>query len=59
MAASRERLGKHIHAATVTHTTIEVLLETGCFYIVRAEELEGKQLGQTSQFLTRGYKENG
>jgi hypothetical protein len=36
---SRQRFCKHFPAATNRRTTIEVLLETGCFYVVRAEEL--------------------
>jgi hypothetical protein len=38
-AVSGQRLGKHIPAATNRRATIETLLETGCFYVVRAEEL--------------------
>jgi hypothetical protein len=36
---SRQRLGKHILAATNRRATKEVLLETGCSYVVRAESL--------------------
>jgi hypothetical protein len=36
---SRQRLGNHVPAATNRHATNEVLLETACFYVVRAEEL--------------------
>jgi hypothetical protein len=36
---SRQRLGKHIPAATNLYATIEVLLEMECFYEVHAEEL--------------------
>jgi hypothetical protein len=34
-----QRLGKHVPAATGRRAAIEVLLETGCFYVVRAEKL--------------------
>jgi hypothetical protein len=44
-----QRLDKHVPRATYWRTTIEVLLETGCFYMVRAEELSWK-LGRRSQF---------
>jgi hypothetical protein len=47
---SRQRLGKHVPAATNRCETIEVLLETGCFYVVRAEESSWRQLGRASQF---------
>jgi hypothetical protein len=36
---STQRLGKHIPAATNRRATIDVLLETGYFYVVRAEGL--------------------
>jgi hypothetical protein len=36
---SKQWLGKHVPTETNTHATIEVLLETGCFYVVRAEML--------------------
>jgi hypothetical protein len=36
---SGQWLGKHVTAATNTRATIELLLETGCFYVVRAEML--------------------
>jgi hypothetical protein len=36
---SGRRLGKHVPAATNRRATIELLLETGCFYVVRAEML--------------------
>jgi hypothetical protein len=36
---SGQRFGKHVPAATNTHTTIELLLETRGFYVVRAEML--------------------
>jgi hypothetical protein len=36
---SGQRLGKHVPAATNTHATVELLLETGCFYVVLAEML--------------------
>jgi hypothetical protein len=49
-ADSGHRLGKHIPAATNRRATIKVLLVTGCFYLVRAEELQGRQLGRPSQF---------
>jgi hypothetical protein len=38
-AVCRQRLGKHVPAATDTHATIEVLLEAGFSAVVRAEEL--------------------
>jgi hypothetical protein len=38
-AVSRYRLGKHVPTATNTHATIEKLLETGCFCMVRAKML--------------------
>jgi hypothetical protein len=31
-AVSRQRFGRHVPAETNTHATLEVLLETGCFY---------------------------
>jgi hypothetical protein len=34
----RQLLCKHVPAATNRRATIEVLLETGCFYVVRAED---------------------
>jgi hypothetical protein len=34
---SGQRLGKHVTAATNTHATIELLLETGSLFVVRAE----------------------
>jgi hypothetical protein len=39
-----QRLGKHVPAATDTHTAIEVLLESGFSTVVRAEEKEKRQL---------------
>jgi hypothetical protein len=39
MAASGQRLFKHVPAATNQLATIEVLLEMGCFYMVHAEGL--------------------
>jgi hypothetical protein len=48
----RQRLGTHVTAGTNRRATIEVLLETGCYYVVRAEELLGSQLGRPSQFCT-------
>jgi hypothetical protein len=41
---SRQWLGKHVPTATVTHATIEVLLEPVFYCSVRAKEL--RQLGQ-------------
>jgi hypothetical protein len=38
-AVSGQRLGKHVPATTNRRATMEVLLETECFYVVRAEEL--------------------
>jgi hypothetical protein len=38
-AVSGQRFSKHVLAATNRRPTIEVLLETECFYVVRAEEL--------------------
>jgi hypothetical protein len=38
-AVSGQRLSKHVPAVTNRRTTIEVLLETGRFYVIRAEEL--------------------
>jgi hypothetical protein len=35
----RQRLGKHIPAATNLCATMEILLETGCFCMVCAKEL--------------------
>jgi hypothetical protein len=32
---SRQRLRKHVHVATDTHATIEVLLETVCKVVIR------------------------
>jgi hypothetical protein len=37
--ADRERFGKHVSAATDTHSTIQVLLEMGFSTVVRAEGL--------------------
>jgi hypothetical protein len=39
MNISRQQLGKHVPVATNTHATIELLLETCRFYMVRAEML--------------------
>jgi hypothetical protein len=36
---SRQQLSKHVPAAMNQRATIEVLLETGYFYVVHAEEL--------------------
>jgi hypothetical protein len=36
---SRQRLGKHVLSITNMHATVELLLETGCLYVVRAEML--------------------
>jgi hypothetical protein len=36
---SRQRLGKDVPTANNRRATIEILFETGCFYVVRAEEL--------------------
>jgi hypothetical protein len=38
-AVSGQRLGKYLPAAKNGRATIEVLLETGRFYVVRAEVL--------------------
>jgi hypothetical protein len=48
-ALSGQRLGKHVPGAT-NQRTIEILLETVCFFVVRPEELSGKQLGRLSEF---------
>jgi hypothetical protein len=56
-AVSRQRLAKHVPAATNQRATIDILLETGCFYVVHAEELWGRQLGKPSQFCTGGCEE--
>jgi hypothetical protein len=56
-AVSGQWLGKHVPVATDTNATIEVLLETGCLYMVRAEELSWKELGRPNQFCTGGYEE--
>jgi hypothetical protein len=39
LAIIPKRLGEHVPAATNQHATIDVLLGTGRFYVVRAEEL--------------------
>jgi hypothetical protein len=36
---SKQRLSRHVPAATNRRPKIQVLLETGYFYVVRAEEL--------------------
>jgi hypothetical protein len=46
-------LGKNVPAAKNRRERIEVLLETGCFWVVQAEELWGRQLGHP---VPRGYK---
>jgi hypothetical protein len=38
-SVSGQLLGKQVAAATNLRVTTEVPLETGCFYVVRAEEL--------------------
>jgi hypothetical protein len=38
-AVSGQWLSKHIPAATNVNTTTKLLLETRCFYMVRAETL--------------------
>jgi hypothetical protein len=38
-AVSGQRLGEHVPAVPNQRTTMEVLLETGRFYVVRTEEL--------------------
>jgi hypothetical protein len=45
-AVSEQRFCKHIRG------TIEVLLEMGCVFVVRAEELCWKQFGRPVQFCT-------
>jgi hypothetical protein len=47
----RQRLYKHVPAAKNWRATIEVLVEPGCFYVVRAEELSWRQLGRLSEVL--------
>jgi hypothetical protein len=47
---SKQGLSKHVLRATNRRTTIEVLLETWCFCVVRAEELSWRQSGRPSQF---------
>jgi hypothetical protein len=37
-AISGQRLGKHLPVSTNRHAITDVLLETGCFYVVHAEE---------------------
>jgi hypothetical protein len=39
MTISGQQFGKHIPVATNTHATTELLLETGVFYVARAEIL--------------------
>jgi hypothetical protein len=39
MSVSKQRLGKHVPAETNMDTTIDLLLETGVFYVVRTDEL--------------------
>jgi hypothetical protein len=36
---SMQRLSKHVPAATNLRAAMQVLMDTGCFYMVRAEEL--------------------
>jgi hypothetical protein len=50
----RQWLGKHVSAATETHT-----VENGVLYLVRAKRLYGRQLGQPSQFGMGGCEEKG
>jgi hypothetical protein len=54
---SRQRLGKHVPAATNRRATIEVLLETGCFYVVRAEKDKwGDQVSSIRESVKRGLE---
>jgi hypothetical protein len=46
MAAARERLGKHVSATTDKHTKMNGVLCAG-----RADELQGRQLGQSKSVL--------
>jgi hypothetical protein len=50
-AAARERLGKHVPAATDTHATIDVPFETGFSSVVRAEDLLGREMGNLDSSL--------
>jgi hypothetical protein len=43
--ASRQRIGKHVPAATNTH------VGKGAFYSVRAKELKGRQLGSNTSIV--------
>jgi hypothetical protein len=43
---SGQRLGKHVPAATNTHATIELLLETGCFLCGPCRDLISKRQSQ-------------
>jgi hypothetical protein len=48
-----QRFGKHVPAATNQRATMEVRVETGCFYVVRVEELQETQWGPPSQSKVR------
>jgi hypothetical protein len=47
-------LGKHIPAATNTHATTELLLETECFYVVRAQMSSAKDKISCYEFCAGG-----
>jgi hypothetical protein len=44
---SRQRIGKYVSAATNTHATIELLLETGCLLLGSSKVVMRKIIGAT------------
>jgi hypothetical protein len=46
---SEQRFCKHVPTETNTHITIDLLRKRDVFYLVRAEELQSRQLGRSSQ----------
>jgi hypothetical protein len=53
------RLDKHIPAATNKHATTELVLETECFYAVRAQMLSAKGKVSCKEFCTGGCENSG
>jgi hypothetical protein len=53
-AVSGEQLGKHVPAATNTHTTIELLLEMGCYLCGQCRDIISKEQSQSADLYTGG-----
>jgi hypothetical protein len=59
MTASGQWLSKHVSAATNTHSTIELLLQTPCFYVIHAEVLYASSNTYTVTLRVVGGDEKG